>query len=508
MCKPTLVTLPFVLLLLDYWPLGRWQASSRGQKLEVRSQVSLVSNQTSAFQHFSVSAFPGLVVEKIPLFALAAASCVVTIIAQKSAFAAIEHVPFQLRFANAVVSYVVYLWQTIWPVNLTALYPYPEQSFSGITLILALVLLWGVSIAFYLCRREYPFLLIGWLWFVGTMIPMIGLVQVGSQSRADRYTYLAAIGLYIIATWGAIEVSKKWTTVSPMVKSLGVIIVISLAARSYFQTFYWHDSEALWQHAIDVTPRNHIAHNSLANALLEKSELESAIIHYRESLAIKPNVAPVQSNLGNALLRKGEVDEAIAQFQQAIHDDPRYAEADNDMGSALMKKGQFSAAISYYEKAVALKTNYADAHNNLAVALFETGQIDSAIGEYRKAIAIKPQSAEVQCNLGNALARKNDWTQAIAAYRYALRARPDYAKARNNLGVALEQIGKTDEAFAQFRESVERNPNYAEAHYNLGRMLAQRGQKDKAIAQLTEALRLQPNYPEATRQLLNLGVAK
>ena len=483
MCKPTLVTLPFVLLLLDYWPLRR-----------VRDQWSVIRR---------------LILEKIPLFVLSAASCVATILAQKEAFAPIRAVPVQERLANAVIAYVEYLGQAIYPAHLAVLYPYPEGGLSVVEVILALLFLLMVSVIFFLSRKTYPFALSGWLWFVGMLVPMIGIVQVGSQPRADRYTYLPEIGLYILVTWGAMELLKNWRYKREVLAIAALVIVGVFVTLSYFQTSYWLNSEALWRHTVDVTSRNYIAQNNLAGTLLERGQLNEAIANYREALEIKPDVAEVQSNLGNALLREGNVDEAIVHLQKALQIDPAYAEAYNHMGSALMKKGQAGEAIAHYQKAVQLNTSYADAYNNLGVAFLRSGQVDQAIADYKKAVAINPESAEMQYNLGNALAHQGNWADAIACYQAAVSTERDSVKAakiRNNLAAALEKLGKSDEALEQFRQAVQINGNYPEAHCNLGRMLAQHGRRDEAVAHLREALRLKPGYEQARKQLRELGI--
>jgi tetratricopeptide (TPR) repeat protein len=483
MCKPTLVTLPFVLLLLDYWPLRR-----------VRNQWSVIRD---------------VVLEKIPLFVLSAASCVATILAQKEAFAPIRAVPLQERLANAVVAYLEYMGQAIYPAHLAVLYPYPEGGLSVGEVVLALLVLLIVSVILFLWRKTYPFALTGWLWFVGMLVPMIGIVQVGSQPRADRYTYLPEIGLYILVTWGAMELLKSWRhkrNVLAVAASVGIAVFVTL---SYSQTSYWRNSETLWRHTVDVTSRNYIAHNNLARTLLERGELNEAIAHYKEALEIKPDVAQVQSNLGNALVREGQAEEAIVHLQKALQIDPAYAEAYNYMGSALMRKGQAGEAIAYYQKAVQLNNSYAEAYNNLGVAFLRNGQVDQAIAHYKKAVAINPGSAEMQYNLGNALARQGNWADAIACYRAALSTERDSVKAakvRNNLGAALERLGKSDEALEQFSQALQTNGNYPEAHCNLGRMLAQLGRRDEAVAHLREALRLKPTYEEARKQLRELGV--
>ncbi len=496
MCKPTLVTVPFVLLLLDYWPLGRWQrAEGKGRRAEVRSPWSVVS---------------GLVLEKIPFFVLSGASCVATILAQKEALAPVREVPFQERLGNAVVAYAEYVVEMVYPANLAVLYPYPKSGPNVAEVVLALLLLPIVSVILFRWRKTYPFALTGWLWFLGMLVPMIGIVQVGSQPMADRYTYLPQIGLYILVTWGAIELFKSWPHKREVLAVAALLIVGALITRSYLQAGYWRDSETLWRHTVDVTHDNYIAQNNLAGTLLEKGQLNEAITHYREALEIKPDVAEVQSNLGNALVREGNVEEAVVHLQKALQIDPAYAEAYNFFGNALMKKGQAAEAVRYYEKAVKLDTSYADAHNNLAVAFSRSGEFEQAIAHYRKAVAIQPGSAEMQVNLGNALARKGDWAGAIACYQAALSTERDSGKAAkilNNLGGALERIGKRDEAFEQFNKAVQMNGDYPEAHCNLARMLAQQGHRDEAVAHLKQALRLRPGYEQARKQLRELGIA-
>ena len=512
MCKPTLVTLPLVLLLLDYWPLRRVRNSDfRDQRSAVAAPVRGAPQRRTRLRVASAwqaAAWLHLIVEKIPLLVLSAASCVATILAQKEAFAPTRAIPLQERVANAVVAYVEYLGQAIYPAHLAVLYPYPEGSLSVAQAIVALVFLLIVSVIFFVWRKACPFALTGWFWFVGMLVPMIGIVQVGSQPRADRYTYLPEIGLYIVATWGAMDLFKRWQH-KREVFAVALLIIVAFVTRSYFQTSYWRNSETLWRHTVDITSRNYIAHNNLAGTLLDRGQLGEAIAHYREALEIKPDVAQVQSNLGNALVREGQVEEAIVHLQKALEIDPGYAEAYNHMGSALMKKGQAGEAIAYYQKAVQLNASYADAYNNLGVAFLRNGQVDEAIAHYRKAVAINPGSAEMQYNLGNVLAREGNWADAIECYQAALSTERDSVKAakvRNNLGAALEKLGKSDEALEQFSQALQINGNYPEAHCNLGRMLAQRGRRDEAVAHLREALRLKPGYEEARKQLRELGV--
>jgi tetratricopeptide (TPR) repeat protein len=373
-------------------------------------------------------------------------------LAQREAFTPIRAVPLQERLVNAVLAYVKYVGHAIYPAHLAVLYPYPEGGLNVAGVVLALIFLLVVSVIFFLWRKTYPFALTGWFWFLGMLVPMIGIVQVGSQPMAHRYTYLPEIGLYILATWGALQLFDKWKQShrvagpgSAIPATVVLLIIGALITRNYFQGAYWQNSETLWRHTVAVTHDNYIAQNNLGGTLLEKGKLNEAIAHYREAVEIKPDVPEVQSNLGNALVREGEVEEAIDHLQKALQIDPAYAEAYNYMGNALMKKREAGEAVRYYQKAVTLDTSYADAHNNLGAAFWRNGQLEEAIAHYKQAVAIKPGSAEMQFNLGNALARQGDWAGAIASYEAALSTERDSVKAakvRNNLGGALERIGK------------------------------------------------------------------
>ena len=492
MCKPTLVTVPFVLLLLDYWPLGRVSARP-------------------AHRTFGAGEWPVvrvLLLEKIPFFALSVASCVAAILAREVTPREVDHA-FAERAGNAALFYVAYLGQIIYPAHLAVLYPYPKGGPNVAVAAIALLLLLIISVVLFRWRRTYPFALTGWLWFLGMLVPMIGPVQIGSIARADRYTYLPGIGLYILGTWGAMELFKSSDYKREILLVVALLITGAFITRSYFQIAYWQDSETLWRHTVDVTHDNFIAQNNLGGTLLEKEDINEAITHYKQALEIQPDAVQVQSNLGNALVRAGEVDEAILHLQKALQIDPAYAETYNFFGNALMKKGQAAEAVRYYQKAVELDTSYADARNNLAVAFLRSGDFKQAIAHYKQAVAINPGSAEMQYNLGNALAREGDWPGAIACYEAALSTERDSVKAakvRNNLGGALERIGKSDEAFEQFNKAVQLNGTYPEAHFNLARMLAQQGRRDEAVVHLKEALRLRPGYEQARKQLHELGM--
>ena len=547
MCKPTLVTVPFVLLLLDYWPLRRVEPSSSIDPDPMKDT------------------WRRLIVEKLPLLVLSAASCAATLLAQKQSLATSIKPPLAERVSNALISYVVYMGQMIWPARLAVLYPYPEGNLKILQVIPALLVLLMISAVFFLWRKKYPFLLVGWLWYLGMLIPVIGIIQIGAQARADRYTYLPQIGLYLLVAWGVMELFHRWRRTREIVAITAVLIIMALTTRSYLQTSYWRDGETLWRHAIASTSNNYIAHNNLAealtksgrfaeaiaecekalkikpdfavahnnlgsalqeNALRENEQsgdgargqdgsIDEALEHYRKALQIRPDFLEASTNIGNALLQKGKMDEAIAQFQKILEMEPNYAQAEFCLGNAFFQKREVNKAIAHYQKAIRIKPNFAASHNNLGLALQENtrsgdgagGQdwtIDEAIEHYRKALQIKPDSKEASTNLGDALLQKGKMDEAIAQFQKTLEMEPNYAQAEFSLGNALLQKREVNGAIAHYQKAVEIRPGYAEARYSLGNAFVAEGKYSDAIANYEAALRVRPDYFEAHH---NLGCA-
>ena len=475
MSKPMLVTLPFVLLLLDYWPLNRWRPKDSKR----------------------------LVIEKLPLFGLAAALCVITLLAQKEAASSF---PLPTRVGNALVSYAVYLEQMIWPAGLAIFYPYPHdlEFWKIIASVFLLLAVLAIAIA---ARRKCPYFLSGWLWYLGMLVPVIGILQVGLQARADRYTYLPQIGLYIALTWAAADfLFAGWRHRNMVLGSCSALILAVLAFCAHRQVAYWRNSEALWTHALACTPDNFIARNNLGDALLQKNEVNEAIVQYQRALQLNPNGVLTYNNLGDALFLKGNADAAIACYQKALQlkpDDmdalcnlgkslfkegnldeaitcyqkalqinPDNTEIDYDLGNVLLQKGDFDAAIKHYKKALPMELNNAEAYNNLGFALFQNGKVDEAIAQYQSALQIKPDYAEAHNNLGNALARKGDVDEAATEFQEALQIEPTNAGANNNLGVISLQHGRLADAIAYYQTAVKLNPDSPEFENNLAWMLA------------------------------------
>jgi Flp pilus assembly protein TadD len=312
---------------------------------------------------------------------------------------------------------------------------------------LLLVLL---SIAVIRAGRRQPYLPVGWFWYLGTLVPVIGLVQVGAQAMADRYTYVPLIGLFIITAWGVPALLAQYRYRSIALATLAIILLATFMIITNLQVRHWKNSYTLFQHASEVTADNYVAHDSLGNALARQGKLEQATTHYLEALRIKPNLVNTYNNLGVALMQKGEINRAMAQYQQALR----------------------------------LKSDSAETHNNLGVALFTLGKLDEAIGHYRTAIKLDPNFSKAHNNLGNALARKGKLDEAIVHYSRALELKSNYPEAHNNLGVALAQQGKIDEAIVQFDQALRLKPDYAQARNNLeyARDLAKKSRDESSLS--------------------------
>jgi len=389
MSKPMVVTLPFVLLLLDYWPLNRFTPPP----------VPAVTGKGDSLKnHF----LPWrLILEKIPLLALSGAACVATMMIQKDIIAP---VPLALRIGNAAVSYVVYLRQMFCPAGLAVLYPYPQNSLPGWKIALAVVLLAAISAGVFLRRQRQPYLLMGWLWYLGMLIPVIGLVQVGGQAHADRYTYLPQIGLYLALIWAVGSLGAGWRHRRVVLGGLSTVILVALIFCARAQTSYWRNSEVLWTHTLACTSDNYIAHYNLGDALVKMGRRDEAIAQYQKTLQITPNYAEAHDNLGSVLLQKGRVDEAIAHYQTALRITPENATAHNNLGNALRQKGRVDEAIAQCQVALQINPDYADAHDNLGNALFQKRRVAEAITHYQKALQINPDYAEAHNNLAWVLA--------------------------------------------------------------------------------------------------------
>jgi tetratricopeptide (TPR) repeat protein len=401
--KSMLVTLPFILLLLDFWPLKRLPAGG------------------SCAAHPGFHTWLGLILEKIPFLLLSAGSCLTTILTEKNVMlTAHDSTPLFWRIGNALLAYTDYLRHMVYPVGLAVVYPHSETNPSIGSVGFSALILFAISAGVMAGRRKHPYLLVGWLWYLGMFLPVIDSMQSTQNARADRYTYLPQIGLYILMAWGAVELSNSWRHRRAMLGFAAAAILASLSAAAYVQTSYWKNSVSLWTHTLACTSENSFADNSLGSALATQGKWDEAIPHFERALQLKPNYADAHYNLGDALATQGKWDEAIPHFERALQLKPDYADAHYDLGLTLAAQGKWDEAIQHYEQVFHLKLDYADAQYISGVGLAAQGKWDEAIELYKRVLQVKPDNAEAHNNLGVALASQGKLTEAIQHFQRAL----------------------------------------------------------------------------------------
>jgi Flp pilus assembly protein TadD len=400
MAKPMLVTLPFVLLLLDYWPLKRFPFKPSDSHMY--SQQGRTENAHFSLKNISIVR---LLLEKIPFIMLSIFSSIMTLFAQQSsgAIMPLQQLSLMERTTNAFVSYATYIFKMFWPADLAVFYPHPG-TWPVWQVWVSILLFAGITM--YVWKlRHHPYLRVGWLWYSVTLIPVIGIVQVGSQSIADRYTYIPLTGLFIMIAWGIPNISRQWRYKRPILFLSTGLVLLSLMICTWLQVRHWENGTSLFQHAVNVTEGNGTTIN----------------------------------NLGNALARRGSIEEAILQYKEAITLQPNNAQAYNNMGKVLMLQGKVNEAIIYYSKAIQLDPRHMKAHFNIGVAYSEIGDNSEAILHYTEALKINPDFVAAYNNLGIIYANQNDLDKAVLYFQKALVIFPNYDSAKNNLRIASEQ---------------------------------------------------------------------
>jgi tetratricopeptide (TPR) repeat protein len=467
LAKPMLVTLPFALLLLDYWPLRRTAPWTR------------------------------LVLEKAPLFALTVISSMVTYAAQSAGGATVA-LPFALgtRVANAVASYGRYIGKTLWPARLSPFYPFNDLPPAWMVAAGAAVIAGGALLAWRQLRPR-PYFAVGWLWYLGTLVPAIGLVQVGMQSMADRYTYIPSIGLCVIVAWAASDLisrAPELKTAAPFAAG-AVILGCAIAARA--QVAHWKNSVTLWNHALEVTADNFLAHTNLARHLDEQGRSDEAASHYAEALRINPKVPQALNGAGVMAQRNGRTEEAISRFKEALAVRPGFAEAHYNLGRTYYSMGKVDDALQEIQMALNSKPEYPDALNNLAVILANQGKREEALERYAQALLVNPGHVESHTNLGALLAQMGRLDEAVRHLSEAARLNPQDPRIHNNLAGVMALAGKEDQAVTEYVEAVRLNPAYVDARLRLGALLMKQKRIEDAIVQFREALRVKPDSAEA-----------
>ena len=464
MAKPMLVTLPFVLLLLDYWPLQRLEQKKPPQ--EVRNPLSKDKKKGKSttppekapvqpVDHWPL--IRPLLTEKIPLFVLAVLSSIVTYLVQRhgGAVGSLEALPSSARMANGFVSYITYMVKMLWPTNLAVFYPHPG-SWPLWQVLGSLVLLIAITVLATRGAKKCPYAAVGWLWYLGTLVPVIGVVQVGSQALADRFTYIPLVGLFIIVAWAVPELLKKWPYRKEALIALSALCLLCLFLVTWRQVGYWRNDFVLWDHAMEVAGPSSIIHN----------------------------------NRGLAYFDLGNYTQAIPDFNRAIEIDPRFGEAYNNRGTAYGSLGNYTQAIADFNRAIEIHPRYGKAYYNRGFAYGSLGKSTEAIADFNRAIEINPGYGEAYNNRGTAYGSLGNYTQAIADYSRAIEINPGYGEAYNNRGVAYGSLGNYTHAIADFNRAIEINPRFGKAYYNRGAAYGSLGNREHAIDDIRTGARL------------------
>jgi len=516
LAKPMLVTFPFVLLLLDFWPLKRFQ---------FQHDFHLKSKKPAAD---AIRRYYRIILEKVPLFILVVISCIITYFAQKSegTIKSIAALSLKSRIANAVVSYVSYALKVIWPQNLAVFYPHPGNTLPLWKVAGGALLIVAACYGAIRSARKYPYILVGLFWYLGTLVPVIGLVQVGEQAMADRYTYIPLIGIFIIISWGVSDLFKKRLrdpqrseissgVLDPFNKRrlqkilLGIsalTLLVALSWNTFFQLNFWKNGITLFEHAVSVTENNYQAHNNLGTAY-GRSDLDKAIFHYKRALEIKPNDEMAFYNLGSAYLEKGNIDEAVHHFLKALNIRPDYPVALNNLGEAFVKKGDYDKAIYYFKLALKTDSKNTNAYINLANVLFLQERPDEAVSICKEILQNDSENADVHYNLANILSSQNKIEEAVLHYKETLRIDPKYSKAYYNLGNIFLSQEKIKDSYVQYSKAIQFNSNYVQAYNNSGVILFRLGKYDKARVFFLKAVQIDPNYSVAKKNLIKVSQA-
>jgi tetratricopeptide (TPR) repeat protein len=440
-----------------------------------------------------------ILLEKIPFFAPAFAGSAVTFLIQKSG-GALSPVSLGDRLTNASLAYMRYLSKSFWPANLSIVYPYQHHWPPALAVASALMLaVWSWLFVFNAHRR--PYLLMGWLWFLGTLVPTIGLVQVGAQSMADRYTYIPSIGLFIVVVWGVNDLFDLWPGRRLLLPLAGGLALAGCLVVTSRQIGYWQNGTTIFAHAIEVTDNNYVAYNCLGRIFDDMGEKNKALVLFSEAVRIEPRFAPTQFNLATTLLKFGRTDEALEHFNAAAELTPHDPDVQYDIGTYFLLQDQTEKAAGHFIAAIKDKPVFPEAHNSLGLALQKQSKFDEAIAQFSEAVRLKPDFAEAQLNLATTLAKQGKTAEAISHFSENARLRPDDPDAHFNLGLALLDNHQPAEAAVQFFDELRLTPNETKAHYRLAQALSRQHKSSEAIVHYRESIRLTPDFPDALNEL-------
>jgi len=482
MSKPMLVTWPFVMLLLDVWPLKRVP----GPKSD--STVNL-----------SRTTWSRLIVEKLPFFALSIASCIVTVIVQRLAGATIstEALPIEYRLAQAPVACLRYLSKTLWPEHLAVFYPYEVLTWSSPWVLGATVLLIAITAAALAQLRRRPFLSVGWFWFLGTLVPVIGLVQVGRQAIADRYTYIPLIGVFVAIVWLAAELTQRWNVPRAFRFMIAATVLLACGTVTARQLTSWRNTASLASHAAAVTTGNYMAHAQLAATLTEAGKYDEALMQCRRALELRPNFVEALNTLAAIHVRQTNYAAAIAGFQEAIRCDPTFPDAHHGLADVYFKSGNFAEAEIESRATIRLLPMHIGGWYLLAQSQHSQGKLVEAIASYRRLLELKPDLFPAHRGLASVLTLNGDLTAAVTEYEVALKLQPKSVDTHNALGIVLLSRGEITSASNQFALALSYQPTNAIASYQVAALLSASAKPAEAAKYYRVALLAQPDWPEA-----------
>ena len=476
MAKSMLVTLPFVFLLLDYWPLGRFQYDA-------------------SFKKFSV-AFLHRLWEKMPLIAVSVVTSVLTYIAQQSSgnIKSLATVSLFDRISNALIAYVAYLLKMLWPFKLACFYPMPDSfplwQIGGSFLLLLLITGFTIRLA-----RRYPFLIVGWLWYLGTLLPVIGIIKIGAFSMADRYCYLPLIGIFMALIWGIAELLAGINYRKAVTICLAALILIICLLTARIQVRYWQDGSSLFNHTLKVTSDNWFAHIALGRDLRRREKFDEALQQFLETKRLKPNYIPTYINIGITYAKQNKITEAISYMTQAEQMNPNQTEVQESLGILYLQQGELSKAHRHLNKALEIEPENATAHKYLGNLMATKGDLDAAIVNYTEALRIEPGDAKVHLNLGLALARQDKNEKATKRFLAALKIEPNNADVHYNLANIKVKQNELDTAIEHYKKALAIEPDFFRALMNLAFVYANKKEYEQSISALLQTTRLQPDNP-------------
>ncbi|MEE8349746.1 MAG: tetratricopeptide repeat protein [Acidobacteriota bacterium] len=482
MSKQMLVTLPCVLILLDYWPLKR------------------LGDNWMEFQQ----RLPRLLLEKLPLFGVVVGAGLLTLTAAHSdgALPGLERLSLGARLTNTPLAYALYLKQLVWPLDLAIFYPHQGNTLSPLFALMIVVLV-GISIGVW-WGRQSRYLVVGWLWYLGTLVPVIGLIQVGGQSMADRHTYIPAIGIFIMLIWGAAELRQTLRLRTLWLAPASLCLILSLMVLTRHQVSHWRNSITLFEHAVSITDDNYLVHNNLGTALLERGQVEAAIENFSRVLEIRPDSDRGLYNMALALRAQGRIEEAAQHLARALQSNPRMAEAYNNLGIILITQDRPKDAITLFQEAIEIDPLMEQAHSNMGTAFISLGDVDKALVSFLKAAELNPYKAKTYNNLGAVMDLQGQSETALDYYQRALKLDPNSALTYTNMGKTHMDLGNLDNAAVHFTDAIKIQPNLADAHFHLGLVQTHQGKHPQAIASFKQVLQLSPAHREAQQQLMAL----